>query len=199
MATRKKKEDSTPEEVKEFEIMSAAIKDDFCNYEFKVNIGTGIGDVHKVSGKGVIDQDMTDAFRKFNVHLAAIDDVFSHSGIEVENIDLFHSHELTQRYNVTGFKVKGTKDNESVILIGTKYVNSSGERMDLEAPKIPLDDLSSYKWYNELRDALNVARTEVELYKNGKCTPVEVADKEDSNQLKITDQIADVDFETGKV
>src|SRR6476469_9637941 len=105
-----------------YDIISASIDDDFCNYAYEINSGLGLGDKHTVSGSGIVKDDMKSAFAKFNVHLAFIDDVFKHSEIEVLDIDSLHGHDLTFLYNVTGFKVKGTEDSQSIILIGTKYI-----------------------------------------------------------------------------
>lgn len=178
-----------------FEIRNAAIKDEFCNYSFEIKSGVGLGDTHGVKGSGIIDDDMITVFEKFNAHLACIDDMFKHNGVEVENIDSMHNNELTGLYVVTGFKVKGNDENEAIILVGTKHISCSGDRINIETPRIPLDDLSSYKWYNELRDILYEARAEVLLYKNGKCTIPAEPEKEDPKQLKITEGGHDIDIE----
>lgn len=171
---------------KDFEITSASIKDDFCNYSFLITSGVGLGDVHAVKGSGIIKDDMTKAFQKLNVHLAFIDDVFTHSKKDVQNIDKFHNDELAGMYSVNGFKITGPKDDESIVLVGTKYVSAGGQ-IKLETPKIPLDHMSSYKWFEELKAASDVARKEVELYKGGKCTVVE--EVEDPKQLRITESL----------
>lgn len=172
------------ENVSDYVIIEAQIKDGFCNYRYEVIKGVGIGDKHKVDGSGIIEDDMRTAFSKFNVHLAVIDDVFKHSGIEIEDIDQLHTHELTQLFNVTGFKIKGSKENECIVLIGNKYVSAAGGRIELESPKIPLDNLSSYKWYNELKEASDKAREEVKLYKEGKYTAVEEDDDNEEPEMK---------------
>jgi hypothetical protein len=175
------------QEEKEFIIKDATIKDDFCNYSYEIASGIGLGDMHSVKGKGIIEDDMRNAFASFNVHMACIDDVFKHSGVEVEDIDSMKDDQLTFLYTVTGFKIKGGKDDESIILIGNKYVSSAGGRIELETPKIPLDNLSSYKWYNELKAAADDARREVELYKEGKYTSPEADEPEEKfSQTKMT-------------
>lgn len=175
---------------KSFSIKEASLKDDFCNYTFEITHGVGSGDTHSVKGSGIIEDDMRDAFSKFNVHLAAIDDVFRLSGIELEDIDNYHAHELATRYHVTGFKIKGGTENESIVLIGSKYVGTAGGRIELATPKIPLDNLSSYHWYNELKVAADNAREEVALYKEGKYTAaVEEEEKANPRQLTIGDAI----------
>jgi hypothetical protein len=172
-----------------FNITQAQIKDDFCHYSYEVIQGIGLGDTHNVKGSGIIDDDMRNAFSAFNVHMAVIDDAFKNKGVEIVDIDSMRNHELTGYYHVTGFKIKGSAENESIILLGNKYVSAAGGRMELESPKIPLDNLSSYKWYNELKTAADAARKEVELYKGGKYTAVEAEEQETKyKQTTILDQ-----------
>ena len=161
-------------------IMGATVKDGMCDYSYEIISGIGIGGTHTVKKTaGIVDDDLLTALSKFSVHLAVVDGSFKYSGIEIDDIDSFHTHEITHNYIVTQFKIAGGKDNESIQLIGNKYVSEAGGRMELTTPKIPLDNLSSYKWYNELKDAAAYAREEVSLYKEGKYTPIEVDEEED--------------------
>lgn len=192
MSNRKKKKQQDSTEVTgPYIIKEAAIKDDFCHYQYEVTDGTGFGDTHNVKGTGIVLNDMHHAFGKLNVHLACIDDVFAHSNTDIDDIDKFHGHELAALYHVTGIKIRGGKHNESVILVGSKHVNSSGGRIDLVTPKIPMDELSSYKWKNELKAAVDAIREEVRLYKEGKYEKVLEEEVENPRQLKITDNIED--------
>lgn len=181
----KKKQETAEAPTKAFEIMAASIKDDFCNYTYEIKQGVGAGDTHQVKGKGIVDPDMLTSFAKLNVHLAVLDDVYAHSGIEIDDIDKFHGHELSTRYTVTGIKVKGDAENKSVILVGTKFITCASGRIAIETPKIPVDKFSSYKWYNELDAAIERARTEVELYKDGKYTVSEPVDISNDNQITL--------------
>lgn len=195
---KKNKNNSIEKVMKEFEITQADIKDGLCNYSFKVTDGVHVGDFHSVKGNGMVLDDMTDAFRRLNVHLAIIDDVFKHSKIKIDSIAKMHNHELTALYMVTGFKISGVSENESVIFKGTKYVQNGGH-IDLVTPKITLDKLSSYEFHEELNSALMAARTEVEDYKEGKFIPVSPEDYENPKQMKITDQISDAEMEAAKI
>jgi hypothetical protein len=170
-----------------FSIIEAVVKDEFCNYKYEVTEGIGVGDQHTVTGTGIVEDDMMHAFAKFNVHLAVIDEVFKNSKTEVEDIDMFHNHELTLLYRVNYFKIKSSKGYETIVLKGTKYVSSAGGWMELKSPEITLDNLSSYNWYNELKDAANNAREEVALYKEGKYTAVE-KEKEEKKQPDLFDE-----------
>lgn len=171
--------------------VSGIIKDDYCNYSYDIMHGIGAGNNGSFKGKGIIDPDMIEAFRMLNVHMAIIDDAFANSKVEIDNVDKFHNHELTARYNVTGFKIVGGTENESIILIGTKWVTLAGGRIALETPKIPLDQMASYTWYNELKEASDKVRLEVELYDGGKYTKPEEESAADQNQLTIGDAIED--------
>lgn len=164
-----------------YQITEATIKDDFCHYTYEITsgVGVGIGDQHKVTGTGIIDGDLHKAFKKFCVHLAVIECAFLHSGIEIDDIDKFHDHDLTDLFIVTGFKISGAKDNEKIQLIGNKYCSEAGGRLEIKTHKIPLDKNSVYTWYNELNTAAATARNEVALYKEGKYTAVEK--EEDTN------------------
>ena len=196
-----------------FRITEATIKDGFCNYSYEITKGVGLGRTHKVDGKvsgNIIDDDMRTAFSKFNVHMAAIGDIFKHSGIEIKDIDKEHGNAITGLFNVTGFKIIGSSDNETIQLFGTYYV-SVGSRFDLDSPKIPLDSASSYHWYKQLKPVANKARLEVLLYDNGKYTKAEPEEEEDSKKVKQgkmsfnktesqTDEVeGDDDFENAKV
>lgn len=167
-----------------YRIREATMKEGVCHYSYEITSGVGIGDTHSVKGSALFKSDLMDAFTKFNVHLAFVDDAFKLKEIEVKNIDDLHGHDLAFLYTVTGFKIKGAEESESIILIGSKFVSTGS--ISLESPRIPLDNYSSYKWYNELKAAADAVREEVALYKEGKSEPVEVVDdKADPKQNKI--------------
>lgn len=195
------------EQGRSVEIREARIKDDFCLYQYEEASGKTIGFKHKVDGKGIIEDDLRNAFARLNVHMAFIDDIFTHSRIKVEDIDTLHNDELTMLYTCTGFKIQGGEENESIILTGNKYL-SGGARMEITTPKIAIDSLSSYKWHNELKTEADKCREEVALYHYGKFTPVQVEeDEDDPRQGSIFSEeqpggeheMADMDLEAGKV
>jgi hypothetical protein len=172
---------------KNYRILDSKIKDDLCEYRYEITGGVGLGDPHNVKGHNIIQDEMREAFAKLRPHLAVIDDTFKNKGIEVDDIDKFHGHEITGLYVVTGFKLKGDDDALVVILFGNKYL-TSGARMELECPPIPLDNLSSYHHHNELKAAIEDCRYEVALYKEGYYVPVKVEQEEDEEleQGKMT-------------
>jgi hypothetical protein len=204
MAKKKPKEDDVQKEVKPFKITSASIVDDMCNYSFEITDGVGLGDTHSVKGKGIIYSDLSDAFRQLNAHLAVIDDVFFNTDTKVVSPKLMENDVFTALYNVSAFQIKGSDEDESVILIGTKHVNSITSRNDIKTSKISLGEFSAYKHAKELKEAIENCRQEVELYKEGKCTALEPIEPEDTKQTKIefTAEVGsdgDEEFKSAKV
>lgn len=153
---------------REFKIVAASTKDEYCDYVYEQTGGIGIGRTHKVTGEYIVMVDMINAFNKFNVHLAILDDAFKLSGIEVDDVDKFHGHEITMGYRVNGFKIKGVTDSESISFTGTKYSDTARGYFNITTPFIAIDGLASYKWYNELKSAADLVREEVALYHEGK-------------------------------
>jgi len=163
-------------------ITEATIKDDFCNYTYEVTSGVGLGDTHGVKGAGIIKDELREAFGVLHAHLAVLDEVYKHSKIEIEDVDQLHMHELTALYRVTSFKVKDTKGAAHVILKGTKYSSTAGGWFDISSPSVPMDNLSSYQWYNELKTAVDNVREEVAKYREGNYTPVKEEEETDKDQ-----------------
>lgn len=167
-----------------FTIVKAKLKDGICFYKYEVIDGTGIGDTHNVDGTGIAKDELLEAFAAFNIHMAVLDGLFKLSGQEVDDIDKQHGHEFAFLYRVDFFEVKTSKGYETITLKGTKYLELAGGWMDFTMPPITLDNLSSYKWWNELKTAADTAREQVAKYKEGNYTPVkeEVEEKDDKNQ-----------------
>ena len=192
---------------RDYEVTEATIKDMLCNYSITITGDVNHGNRNKITGSGVVDKDMLAAMARFNVHLACLDDAFKTAGIQnthegitefnvdgniIGNIDGLRPHSLTHNYVVTGFKIKGGTGNESVILVGTKYVSMAGDHMELQTPKIPLNQSSSYTWHNELSEVCELIREEVALYREGKYT-----EKEEREQKHVPNQ--QELFEQGKL
>lgn len=172
-----------------FSIIEASIVDEICNYSYEVTGGIGIGDKHGVKGSGIVKESLIQAFTDLNVHAACIDEVFKHSKIEIGDINSMRTDELTSIFRVTGFKIKSSKGYETVKLLFMKYVSSGGGWEEIKGTEITLDNLSSYKWWNELKTAVDNAREEVSLYKEGNYTPVEVEEEvDDKNQGSLFDK-----------
>ena len=196
MAKSRKNKKTEEQEVKPFSITAASLNDEICSYSYEVNIGPNEGDTHSVKGKNVVHPDLSNAFQTLNRHLAALDDAFKGEDID---IDREQNNPIVGLYHVDGIKIKGKTDNESVILIGTKYVNSVSSRFSVGSPRIAIDPLASYKWHNELKHAIDVIKYEVEEYMNGKCTPKEEVEHVDGNQLRIDATETEEEFEGAKL
>lgn len=177
-------DDGISETPKEFVIKDAKLNDGYCDYKFEVLAGTNKGDLHKVDGEGLFKETLQKAFNQLYVHAAFIDNVFTHANVEIVNINRLHGHELTGLYSVTGFKIKGGVDNESVILTCNKFTPTG--YIGFDTPKIALDSLSSYKWLDELKAAIEKVRDEVVLYKDGNCILPETEDPK-YKQMTIAD------------
>ena len=186
--------ESSGEPTKEYGITQAVLKDGFCNYSFKVLKGVGVNGIHAVKGGGIVLPDLEESFEMLNVHLAALDDVFKHSDVDVKNIDKMRNNELTALYRCTGFKIKGTEDLKKVILMGTKSVSVGGQ-ISLETPEVLVEKLSSYESWKELKKVLDAAILEVELYNEGKYTEVHSEDYVDAAQTSMIDE---AEFNEGK-
>lgn len=191
-----KKKNAPKEELpkKPYIIIGAKMRDSFCDYTFEVQTGTGIGDKHTVKGAGIATDDLVNAFSAMHKHVACIDDIFKHNGVEISNIDKMANNELTSYYHVDGFKIHGSDENESISFVGSKAL-SVGGRASFETPRIGMDSLSAYKWYNELKEASDNLRNEVELYREGKVVLNDEEFETDANQLSL---VSDSDFSNAK-
>lgn len=191
MAKRKPKEEKQAE-VKPVQFTSAKLRDGFCDYTMAVKLGEGVG-THSVKGVGLYEFSMTKAFKRLNVHLAIVDDLFKHTGLEIQNTNEAENTPFADLYDVTAFSLKGEDENLSVVIKGNKYVTQTGgERLEITSHKIPLGESSMYKWRNELLEAITDCQNEVEAYYNGQYT---MPDKEfvDKNQLSIVEEAEKLD------
>lgn len=151
-------------------ILQATIKDGLCNYQYQITSGDVAHDAHNVKGKGIVDEDMRTAFGNLSVHMAYMDGVFHLAGKGEQDIDTLKSDELTFNYRVKEIKIKKTKAFEAVTFVGEKHLSIVSGWADLVMPEVVLDNLTGYKWYNELIRDVEAVREEVALYKEGKYT-----------------------------
>lgn len=175
-------------EQKTVAITAASIKEELCNYGYEIVLGPCAGDkIPNRKGSAIVHNDMIDAFAKLNVHLAIIDDAFKYSGVQLESIDDAAEYEITQLFTVTGFRINGTEENEGYIIIGDKYVTLGV--IGVETLKISKS--SGYTYFEELKEAIENARHEVELYMNGKASS-----KADQPELPFPSADDDKEFES---
>lgn len=173
-----------------YDIMGAQLKDGYCNYDVKVVLGQMNGERSTVNGPLIVSQDLREAFRRLNVHLAIIDQAFAHAKEDVQNIAGARPHELVYEYMVDAIKIKGADERIKVSIAGTKALSTVSGRMKCETPYILLDAGTDYKWYNELLEDVENLRREVELYREGKGEQPErrvKKSKKNKNQTAITD------------
>ncbi len=169
-------------EEKDFEVTGAQIYDGKCNFTIKVNKGKAIG-THTVKGEGLVDADMEIAFSFLNVHFAILDDIFKHSGIEIESIKKFNNHELSLLYHVTGIKIKGGEENPTITLTATKTVTNG--TVSFDSIPVKLIAGSGHEFWKELKKAVEKAVEEVEEYINGKFTPIDHTPPSNKNQTDL--------------
>lgn len=163
--------------LKPYEITSASIKEQKCNYGYEIKTGPTKGDkIPTRKGEAIIHDDMSEAFKALKVHLAIADDAFKHVFGELPPLNELIVHEITNEFTVNGFKTTGQEEDEGYFLIGDKYVSIGV--MDVSTPKITAG--SNYPYFQELRDAISAARNEVEEYMNGKN-----GEEDDDRQLQI--------------
>lgn len=161
--------DALQEAVKKaIQITSASIKEELCNYGYEIMTGPCAGDkIPNRKGSSMVHEDMIEAFKKLNVHLAIIDDAFKYSGKELTSIDNLEDTDIAGLFAVTGFKITGSEENEGIILVGEKWVSHGS--IALETPKMTSG--SNYPFFTELKESVDHARAEVEEYMNGKSAP----------------------------
>ena len=171
---------------KPYLITSASIKEELCNYSYEINTGLCAGDKVTRKGSAIVHHDMLEAFTQLDCHLANLDDAFTSLAIKPNSLDEMMGHDLTHNFTVTGFKVQGTDENEGFVLIGDKWVSHG--TIGLETPKISKS--SAYAYFDELKEAIEKCRYEVEQYMNGKAVP-----KTEQGELPFPDKAEDTDFD----
>jgi hypothetical protein len=156
-------------------IESAQIKDSFCNYSYTLTSGTGEGDVINRKGSAIIHDDLRNAFKKLNVHLAVIceeiESSFVHDIETLENIDLSEEHEgvfkQVAKYRVSGFK--SADEGEGIVTLEGIKILSTGDYVSLKTPRVKWD--GGYMFLMELRACIDDAIGEVMQYMEGKAAP----------------------------
>lgn len=174
---------------RDVEIKGAIIKDAFCTYTYSLLKGPTKGDILNHNGTHIIHEDLQKSFENMNVFLANLDDAYT--GIKKETpLEELEDEVETENYSVTGFKMSGSEENKSVVLIGYKQVNAGV--IKFETPKVKLQ--GEYLYLHQLKVRLYQLIDEVEKYRDGKSAP-----QENPNQTYMEFSEEDNDFELGKV
>ena len=176
-------------ENKEVEIKGAAINDALCNYSYELLTGNTKGDTLSRKGAHIIHDDLQIRFDKLDVFLAHLDDAYTGNKNTTPLSELEEESE-TEKYYVTGFKISGVEENRAVTLSGWKEVTEG--IIKFETPKIKYG--SAYLYLSELKERVQFAIDEVELYMNGKTAP-----QDDPNQVHMDFASEDDAFDKGKV
>ena len=174
---------------KEVEIKGATINDALCNYSYELLKGKTKGDTLSRKGAHIVHDDLQITFDNLNVFLAHLDDAYTGNKNTTPLKELEEDVD-TEKYYVTGFKTSGVEENKSVILSGWKEVSEG--IIKFEAPKIKYS--GAYLYLSELKERVQNAIEEVELYMNGKTAP-----QEDENQVHMDFASEDDAFDKAKV
>jgi len=174
---------------KELEIKGATINDALCNYSYELLKGPTKGDTLQRKGAHIVHDDLQIKFDRLNVFLAHLDDAYTGNKNTTKLVELEEEIE-TENYYVTGFNISGVEENRSIILQGWKEVENG--IIKFAAPKIKYT--SAYLYLSDLKERVQEAIEEVELYMKGKTAP-----QDDPNQTSMTFAEEDAAFEQGKV
>jgi hypothetical protein len=158
-------------------ISAASLSADFCHYSYSLASGITRGDEVNRKGSLIVHDDLKNAFEKLYVHLAAICEEIDYSKIKnIETIEAYDedNHKTNSieykvsRFYVSGFSIKGTGENEGVVINGSKLL-STDDSVKLTSPNTSWG--GDYPYINELKVAIDNIIFEVEEYMNGKSKP----------------------------
>lgn len=169
-------------------VTHAALTNETCTYSYSVRLENGETDIITNECGRQFHNDLRQAFRLFDGHLAVITEQVDAE--EVSDIDSCEgrnkkvSEKLIQT-EVSDISIYGNLETGSVILKGTKLLKTT-EQIKLPTPKTALD--GDYAFVNELAGAVQNLIEEITAYHNGKSRPdaqldiFKEAAKEDENQ-----------------
>lgn len=149
----------------------AVLVGETCTYSYSVRLENGDTDIMTNECGRQYHNDLKQAFRKFDGHLAVITEQVDAD--DVADIDECEGkkQKVTEnllRHQVTEVKLFGNIETGSVVLSGAKILKSSDE-IKLKTPKAPLD--GEYDFVNELVAATQNLIDEITAYHNGKSRP----------------------------
>lgn len=151
---------------KEVEIKSATLKDALCNYSYELLTGKTKGDGLSRKGNHIVHEDLENAFAKFNVFLAHLDDAYTGNDNATE-LSFLENEVETESYFVHSFKITGVEENKALVLSGGKSVTHG--LITFDAPKVKLN--GNYLYLDQLIECMDEVIREVELYMGGKSAP----------------------------
>lgn len=167
----------------------------FLSYDFEQQ-DADVKNLIKTSSDAPIHDDLRNAFRALIPHFAFIceevkDEVLTRVAIDKPEIYL-HERELAPddtffKFRVGEFSIEEKKGFEYVTLFGCKSLATLQE-VCFSSPRIDLDD-SSYPFRKELASAIEVLKSEVLAYMQGKQAPksqLEMFYDDQEQQTKVT-------------
>lgn len=155
-------------------IKNASIKNKlFLKYGYEHFVGTTKYTHPSVTGDAPIHDDLREAFEALTPHFAFICEEISESACRESISDLVKGIESNEfdplrKYAVAGFALG--KDSEGVTIIGTKILES-GEVLNINTPFKKWDHVD-YPFMNELIETVDLLKSEVYEYIEGKRAPV---------------------------
>ncbi|EJL66271.1 hypothetical protein [Flavobacterium sp. CF136] len=174
---------------KEVEIKGASISDALCAYSYELLKGPTKGDTLNRKGAHIVHDELQIRFDQLDVFYAHLDDAYT-GNTNVTPLEELEAEIETEKYHVTGFKISGVEENKSVILSGWKEVTNG--IVKFETPKIKYS--SAYLYLSEMKERVQNAIDEVELYMNGKTAP-----QDDPNQVHMSFSEEDAAFDNAKI
>lgn len=154
-------------------IKQASIKNSlFLSYKYEQYVKNAKKSAAESSDAPIHD-DLRTAFSALIPHFAFICEEIK----EADCRDRLNSpdHELPEehfllKYKVQGFTIGGQGDSEGVTISGTKKLES-GSYLNFNTPFLKFEDIQDYPFMAELREAIDVLKSEVYEYLEGKQAP----------------------------
>lgn len=149
-------------------IKKAKIKNNlFLQYEYQQTVGN-VTNGHNTSSDAPIHEDLRKAFRGLIPHFAFMcEEIPEKKMKQIMNGNVPDDDEFYSKFLVQSFSIGGSGDSEGVTLSGCKQVESGV--VNFNSPFKKWDD--DYKYMDALIDAVELAKSEVFEYMNGKQAP----------------------------
>jgi hypothetical protein len=146
-------------------IKKAKIKEEKLICEYTESREGGVDKISKECGE-TVHQDMVDAFRKLDVHVAIICEQVVEQDDFVSEDDRFSDADkkISTAIWCTGYSIGGEDEHEGVTLIGRRDL-TSGKALNLVAPFTKWDDEhNQYTYGYELKNLISACNREVKAY-----------------------------------
>jgi SpoU rRNA methylase family enzyme len=155
------------------QVKKASIKNSlFLAYEYDQSINS-TKNIIKTSSDAPIHDDLRDAFSALIPHFAFICEEIKETDckerLESPEEELSEEHPLL-KYKVSGFSIGGQGDSEGVTISGSKRLES-GSILNLNTPFLKFEDVKDYVFMPELRESIDILKSEVYEYLEGKQAP----------------------------